>query len=168
MKLKILVTAGDGIGPEVTNEAVGVLREVADLGGHTLEIDSRRIGGVAIVNVGTPLPLIPLTLLSPATRSFSAQSAAMNSIPFPRTDVPKPACCSFEPRSADLPTCARRSRSKNSQSTARFVRKSSQTLTSSLCVNFSEASTSANPANGIAKPARPGTRCATLATRSNA
>ena len=33
MKLKILVTAGDGIGPEVTNEAVAVLREVAQLGG---------------------------------------------------------------------------------------------------------------------------------------
>ena len=40
MKLKILVTAGDGIGPEVTNEAVAVLKEVAALGGHTLEFDA--------------------------------------------------------------------------------------------------------------------------------
>jgi len=56
MKLKILVTAGDGIGPEVTNEAVVVLRDVAEIGGHTLEIESKRIGGVAIVNDGTPLP----------------------------------------------------------------------------------------------------------------
>ena len=56
MKLKILVTAGDGIGPEVTREAVAVLREVATAGGHTLEIDENRIGGVAIVNDGTPLP----------------------------------------------------------------------------------------------------------------
>jgi 3-isopropylmalate dehydrogenase len=56
MKLKILVTAGDGIGPEVTNEAVAVLNEVAELGGHTLELDARRIGGVAIVQDGTPLP----------------------------------------------------------------------------------------------------------------
>ena len=56
MKLKILVTAGDGIGPEVTNEAVSVLNEVALLGGHTLELDAKRIGGVAIVNDGTPLP----------------------------------------------------------------------------------------------------------------
>jgi 3-isopropylmalate dehydrogenase len=56
MKLKILVTAGDGIGPEVTNEAVSVLKEVAQLGGHTLELDAKRIGGVAIVNDGTPLP----------------------------------------------------------------------------------------------------------------
>jgi 3-isopropylmalate dehydrogenase len=56
MKLKILVTAGDGIGPEVTNEAVAVLKEVARIGGSTLEIDAKRIGGVAIVQDGTPLP----------------------------------------------------------------------------------------------------------------
>src|ERR1700739_3958938 len=56
MKLKILVTAGDGIGPEVTNEAVAVLREVAELGGHAIHIDEKRIGGVAIVKDGTPLP----------------------------------------------------------------------------------------------------------------
>jgi 3-isopropylmalate dehydrogenase len=56
MKLKILVTAGDGIGPEVTNEAVAVLKEVAELGGHTFQFDARRIGGVAIVQDGTPLP----------------------------------------------------------------------------------------------------------------
>ena len=56
MKLKILVTAGDGIGPEVTNEAVAVLKEVAAIGGHTFEFDAKRIGGVAIVQDGTPLP----------------------------------------------------------------------------------------------------------------
>src|SRR5487761_2462943 len=56
MKLKILVVAGDGIGPEVTNEAVAVLKEVAALGGHTFEFDAKRIGGVAIVQDGTPLP----------------------------------------------------------------------------------------------------------------
>jgi len=56
MKLNILVTAGDGIGPEVTNEAVAVLKEVAQIGGHTFEFDFKRIGGTAIVNDGTPLP----------------------------------------------------------------------------------------------------------------
>jgi len=56
MKLKILVTAGDGIGPEVTGEAVAVLREVAALGGHEFTFSERRIGGVAIVADGTPLP----------------------------------------------------------------------------------------------------------------
>src|SRR5580698_11628975 len=56
MNLKILVTAGDGIGPEVTNEAVSVLKEVTEMGGHTLTLDHKRIGGVAIVQDGTPLP----------------------------------------------------------------------------------------------------------------
>jgi 3-isopropylmalate dehydrogenase len=56
MKLKVLVTPGDGIGPEVINEAVGVLQDVMAAGGHTLELDYKRIGGVAIVADGTPLP----------------------------------------------------------------------------------------------------------------
>ena len=56
MKLKILVTAGDGIGPEVTNEAVAVLKEAAALGGHEFTFAEKRIGGVAIVQDGTPLP----------------------------------------------------------------------------------------------------------------
>ena len=56
MKLKILVTAGDGIGPEVTNEAVALLKEIATLSGHDFAFMEKRIGGVAIVEDGTPLP----------------------------------------------------------------------------------------------------------------
>jgi len=56
MKLKILVTAGDGIGPAVTNEAVAVLKQIAAQGGHDFSFDEKRIGGVAIVHDGTPLP----------------------------------------------------------------------------------------------------------------
>jgi 3-isopropylmalate dehydrogenase len=56
MKLKILVTAGDGIGPEIVKEALAVLNEVAQAGGHTIQLDHKRIGGVAIEQDGTPLP----------------------------------------------------------------------------------------------------------------
>ena len=56
MKLKILVVAGDGIGPEVTGEAVAVLKQIAAQGGHEFTFTDRRIGGVAIVQDGTPLP----------------------------------------------------------------------------------------------------------------
>jgi 3-isopropylmalate dehydrogenase len=35
---------------------VAVLQEIAQIGGHTLEINAKRIGGVAIVQDGTPLP----------------------------------------------------------------------------------------------------------------
>ena len=34
MKLKIAILAGDGIGPEVTHEAVNILKAVAEFGGH--------------------------------------------------------------------------------------------------------------------------------------
>jgi 3-isopropylmalate dehydrogenase len=56
MQLKILVTAGDGIGPEVTREAVDVLKETAALAGHEFIFSEARIGGIAIVEDGTPLP----------------------------------------------------------------------------------------------------------------
>ena len=56
MKLNVLVTAGDGIGPEVTAEAVAVLQQIAQAGGHDFSFTEKRIGGIAIVNDGTPLP----------------------------------------------------------------------------------------------------------------
>ena len=56
MKLNLLVVAGDGIGPEVTNEAVAVLRTVAELEGHDIAVTEKRIGGIAIDTDGTPLP----------------------------------------------------------------------------------------------------------------
>jgi 3-isopropylmalate dehydrogenase len=56
MNLNLLVVAGDGIGPEVTREAVAVLNQVAAAGGHTITITEKRIGGIAIDTDGTPLP----------------------------------------------------------------------------------------------------------------
>ena len=56
MKLRIAVLAGDGIGPEVTREALAVLRAVAEAGSHEFTYDHGLIGGVAITAEGTPLP----------------------------------------------------------------------------------------------------------------
>ena len=56
MKLHIAVLAGDGIGPEVTAQAVRVLRVVADLYGHRFDFEEWPVGGVAISEAGTPLP----------------------------------------------------------------------------------------------------------------
>ncbi|MFC6645008.1 3-isopropylmalate dehydrogenase [Granulicella cerasi] len=56
MKLNIAVLAGDGIGPEVTAEAVKVLKTVAKHGGHEFTFTDALIGGVAITAEGTPLP----------------------------------------------------------------------------------------------------------------
>ncbi len=83
MKLKILVVAGDGIGPEVTNEAVAVLREVAELGGHEFTFSERRIGGVAIVQDGSPLPADTLNeaLASDAVLLGAVGGNEFNSLP---------------------------------------------------------------------------------------
>jgi 3-isopropylmalate dehydrogenase len=56
MKLNLLVVAGDGIGPEVTREAVSVLQAVASSGGHEIAVTEKRIGGIAIDTDGSPLP----------------------------------------------------------------------------------------------------------------
>ena len=56
MKLKIAILAGDGIGPEVTREAVQILKAVAEFGGHEFTVSEALLGGVAITASGTPLP----------------------------------------------------------------------------------------------------------------
>jgi 3-isopropylmalate dehydrogenase len=56
MNLKILVLPGDGIGPEVTREAVRVLRHVAQKWNHTLTLTEGLLGGIAIHRTGTPFP----------------------------------------------------------------------------------------------------------------
>src|SRR5246500_5076539 len=83
MKLRILVVAGDGIGPEVTNEAVAVLKDVAELGEHEFTFTERRIGGVAIVQDGTPLPADTLNeaLASDAVLLGAVGGNEFNSLP---------------------------------------------------------------------------------------
>lgn len=56
MRLRSTVLPGDGIGPEVTAEAVRVLQTTAAIHGHRFEFDSHAIGGVAIREFGSPLP----------------------------------------------------------------------------------------------------------------
>lgn len=54
--LKITILPGDGIGPEVTEQAVHVLRSVADAFGHRLELQHKLIGGAALSACNDPLP----------------------------------------------------------------------------------------------------------------
>ncbi|HXQ69742.1 MAG TPA: 3-isopropylmalate dehydrogenase [Pyrinomonadaceae bacterium] len=56
MRLRITVLPGDGIGPEVTAEAVRVLQTIAAIHGHRFEFEEQAIGGVAIRKYGSPLP----------------------------------------------------------------------------------------------------------------
>ena len=56
MLLKITIVPGDGIGPEVTDEAVRVLESVSKVFGHELSVTRKDIGGAAIVSSDDPLP----------------------------------------------------------------------------------------------------------------
>ena len=58
--LGITVLPGDGIGVEVTREAVRVLRAIAEIQGYDFRFRSELIGGAAIRKTGVPLP--PSTL----------------------------------------------------------------------------------------------------------
>ena len=56
MKIKITVLPGDGIGPEVTSEAVRVIESVASAFGHVADLHYAVIGGEAIRRFNDPLP----------------------------------------------------------------------------------------------------------------
>jgi 3-isopropylmalate dehydrogenase len=62
MQASIAVLAGDGIGGEVTAEAVRALQKVASRFGHRFEFESALLGGAAIDATGSPLPQATLAL----------------------------------------------------------------------------------------------------------
>jgi 3-isopropylmalate dehydrogenase len=66
MQAIIAVLAGDGIGAEVTAEAVRALQKVASRFDHRFDFESALLGGAAIDATGSPLPPATLAL---ATRA---------------------------------------------------------------------------------------------------
>ena len=54
--MKVTVLPGDGVGKEVTAEAVRILERVCSIHGEALETETGLIGGVAIRETGLPLP----------------------------------------------------------------------------------------------------------------
>jgi 3-isopropylmalate dehydrogenase len=56
MLLNLTILPGDGIGPEVTEQAVLVLQAVADGFGHQLQLQHKLIGGAALTAANDPLP----------------------------------------------------------------------------------------------------------------
>lgn len=56
MKLNIAVLAGDGIGPEITEQALQVVKAVCKKFNHDLKYESALVGATAIDAVGNPYP----------------------------------------------------------------------------------------------------------------
>jgi len=59
---KVAVLPGDGIGPEVMQQAIKVLNKVSEKYGKDFEFNFADVGGIAIDNHGTPLPDATLKL----------------------------------------------------------------------------------------------------------
>lgn len=62
MKLKIAVLPGDGIGPEITQQSMKVLKAVADRFDHQFQFEEALVGAAAIDLLGNPLPEASLEL----------------------------------------------------------------------------------------------------------
>ena len=56
MQFGLTVLPGDGVGPEVTSEAIKVLQAVGKRFGHSFQLHYGLIGGIAIDETGTALP----------------------------------------------------------------------------------------------------------------
>ncbi len=56
MKLKIAVLPGDGIGPEVTQQAVKILDAIAEKYNHSFTYEKAAVGAIAIDETGNPIP----------------------------------------------------------------------------------------------------------------
>ena len=85
MNLNILILPGDGIGPEVTHEAVRVLRHVAQKWNHTLRLTEGLLGGIAIHRTGTPFPE------ETAKAALAADATLLGAVGLPEFDNLSPA-----------------------------------------------------------------------------
>jgi 3-isopropylmalate dehydrogenase len=83
MLLNLTILPGDGIGPEVTEQAVLVLKAVAGTFGHQLQLQSKNIGGAALSAVNDPLPAdtIQTCLASSAVLLGAVGSPAFDHFP---------------------------------------------------------------------------------------
>jgi 3-isopropylmalate dehydrogenase len=84
MHLKILILPGDGIGAEVTREAVKVLEQIAKKFHHQLSLTEGLLGGVAIHKTGTPLPQETIDL------ALQADATLMGAVGLPEFDQAPP------------------------------------------------------------------------------
>ncbi len=84
MKLNILILPGDGIGEEVTREAVKVLEAAAGKFGHSLKLSEGLLGGVAIHKTGGPLPK------ETVEKALEADATLMGAVGLPEFDAAPP------------------------------------------------------------------------------
>ena len=80
MKATITLLPGDGIGPEVTDEAVKVLRVIEEKFHHSFTLNNALFGGIAIDQTGSPYPQETQDLCNRQMLFYWAQLAALNGV----------------------------------------------------------------------------------------
>jgi len=83
MQFKLAVLPGDGIGPDVTSEAVKVLKATGDKFGHNFNLQEGLVGGIAIDETGEALPGETLKLCK------DAQAVLLGAVGGTKWDDPK-------------------------------------------------------------------------------
>lgn len=81
MKKHIAVLAGDGIGPEITDGAIEVLKKVARTFGHQFTFEPLLMGGCAIDACGEPLPAATVE------RCLASDSVLLGAVGGPKWDA---------------------------------------------------------------------------------
>ncbi len=82
MRGNVVLLPGDGIGPEVTAEAVKILRTVARLFGHEFTFAYHKMGGIALDELGTSLPAATVEAC------LAADAVFLGAVGGPRWDDP--------------------------------------------------------------------------------
>ena len=82
MKARVVILAGDGIGPEVTAAAHKVLKSVASNSGHEIVTEEHLLGGRAIDETGSALPEITLAAC------LEADAVLLGAVGGPKWDDP--------------------------------------------------------------------------------
>ena len=89
MEFQIAVLGGDGIGPEVTGQAVRVLQELETLSGHRFNLAYGDVGGVSIDQHGIALQPEVADLAAGADAVLFGASAAPSGMTPPLPCAPK-------------------------------------------------------------------------------
>lgn len=83
MNAHIVTLPGDGIGPDVTNEAVRVLQTIAAKFGHSFTFEKQLLGGIAIDTTGSALPQESLDA------ALKADAILLGAVGGPKWDDPR-------------------------------------------------------------------------------
>lgn len=81
---RVAVLPGDGIGPEVTAEAVKVLKAVEEVAGPSFRFHTGLIGGCALDATATPLPAETISICN------NSQAVLLGAVGGPRWDSKRP------------------------------------------------------------------------------